>query len=138
MFKPRKIESEVDWLDADGVKIYTISSSGSSVNQKPFTERLKIVKATKNVIWQETPSFVMFHEGASCLYLVLAWWGNDNELFTSVSVLTENGWVEDPEKYSFCLFDLEVIWGERNTYIESIYCDSTDIKAYRSNRSVNV
>lgn len=36
-------------------------------------------------------------------YLVLAWWDNNNELFTSVFVRTPQGWVEDQARYSFCL-----------------------------------
>ncbi len=134
MFQPRQIESEPSWLDEDGIKIYTISAVNKPINRAAFMPRLAEVKQTKSVHWPTTPAFVIFHEGASCQYLVLAWWGNDNELFTSVSVNTSSGWVEDPAQYSFCLWDLEVFWCERNYFIESIYCSSPDIGAYRNRR----
>lgn len=134
MFQPRKIESEPAWLDGDGVKIYTISALNRPVNQQAYLPRLAEVKASKAVDWAATPAFVIFHDGASCQFLVLAWWGNDNELFTSVSVNTPAGWVEDPAQYSFCLWDLEVFWHERNFFIESIYCAKPDLNAYRDLR----
>lgn len=134
MFQPRKIESEPAWRDEDGVKIYTISALNRPVNQEAYLPRLAEVKASKAVDWAATPAFVIFHDGASCQFLVLAWWGNDNELFTSVSVNTPAGWVEDPAQYSFCLWDLEVFWHERNFFIESIYCATPDLNAYRGRR----
>jgi len=70
----------------------------------------------------------------SCQYLVLAWWGNENELFTSVSAKTESGWVEDASRYSFCLWDLEVFWHERNYFIEHIYCANPNLQSYRARR----
>jgi hypothetical protein len=67
---------------------------------------------------------------------VLAWWGNDNELFTSVSARSTQGWVEDPRRYSFCLWDLEVFWFERNRYVELVYRAAPDLDAYRAARLV--
>lgn len=69
---------------------------------------------------------------ATALYLVLAWRGNDNELFTSVSVKTESGWVEDASRFSFCLWDLEVFWWERNWFVETLYGLEPSLEAYRA------
>lgn len=134
MFIPRKIESFPSWLDADGIKIYTLSARNQPVDRHLFEPRLLQVKANRAIAWASTPAFAIFHEGASCLYLILAWWGNDNELFTSVSVLTEQGWIEDPARYSFCLFDLEVFWAERNLFIQHLYCANLDLEGYRRAR----
>ncbi|THF64658.1 hypothetical protein E6C76_11425 [Pseudothauera nasutitermitis] len=133
-FLPRRTESYPDWLDTDGIKIYTISAHGDDVDQAPYLSRLAEVKQARNKPWGITPAFAIFHDGASARYLVLAWWGNDNELFTSVSVQTPDGWVEDPERYSFCLWDLEVIWHERNSFVRHCYCPTPDIEAYRQSR----
>ncbi|PKM23265.1 MAG: hypothetical protein CVV10_00135 [Gammaproteobacteria bacterium HGW-Gammaproteobacteria-14] len=134
MYQPRKIESNPSWLDADGIKIYTISAQNQPVNQATYLRRLSEVKQNKPVIWEATPAFAIFHDGATCQYLVLAWWGNDNELFTSVSVNTASGWIEDPSQYSFCLWDLEVLWHERNYFIEEVYCAKPDLESYRARR----
>lgn len=138
MFISRKIESKPGWLDPDGIKIYTVSVNESAVDQSQFIDRLNTVKASKNCSWPSTPAFTIFHEGESFLYLILAWWGNDNELFTSVSVLTDEGWVEDPSKFSFCVYDLEVFWIERNIYIGTVYCANSSIQQYRARRRESV
>lgn len=65
-------------------------------------------------------------------YLVVAWWGNDNELFTSVSVTEEGTWIEDPSRFSFCLWDLEVIWHERNSFVRHMYSGKPSLVDYRS------
>ena len=134
MFQPRKTESYPTWSDPDGIKIYTISARNMPVAQEAYASRLNEVKQQKGLEWATTPAFVLMHDGASREYLVLAWWGNDNELFTSVSVKTESSWTEDPSRFSFCLWDLEVIWHERNCFIENIYCPTPSLENYRKSR----
>ncbi|MGQ0529940.1 MAG: hypothetical protein ACT4PG_09040 [Panacagrimonas sp.] len=134
MFIPRKTESRPSWSDPDGIKVYTISAQNQPVNQVPYFAQLATVKKQKAVAWSSTPAFTIFHDGAGMAYLILAWWGNDNELFTSVSVQTASGWVEDPTKYSFCVYDLEVIWQERNYFIEFVYCAQPNLQSYRAKR----
>ncbi|MFC4260010.1 hypothetical protein ACFOZ5_13300 [Marinobacter lacisalsi] len=134
MFKSRKIESASDWLDGDGIKLYTISATGQPVDTAAYHARLAEVKLARSVDWASTPAFAIFHDGAGMAYLVLCWWGNDNELFNSVSVLTGEGWVEDPSRFSFCLWDLEVIWHERNAFIDTLYSGRPDIQQYRASR----
>lgn len=109
MYQPRTITSDPAWSDPDGVKIYTVSVSGRPVDQTRYFARLAEVKRAKPVAWPSTAGFALFHDGASAEYLVLAWWGNDNELFTSVSVRTPKGWVEDPTRFSFCVWALEIV-----------------------------
>ena len=133
MYSPRKIETS-SWLDSDEVKIYTISSNGKSFDQEIYIRRLQEVKKARNMIWKNTPSFCIFHNGAQYPYLILAWWANDNELFTSVSVCEKTGWQEDPKKYSFCVYDLEIFWAERNFFIETIDCQNPDVQKYRNLR----
>lgn len=133
-FGPRIVHTSPGWLDADGAKIYTISMADRAVDRVCFAERLSAVKRMRGIEWSRTPHFAIFHHGAAHLYLVLAWWGNDNELFTSVSVKTASGWVEQPDRYSFCIYDLEVMWEERQAYIDTMYCEHPDLCAYRVRR----
>lgn len=136
MFKPRRVETSTDWLDPDGIKVYTVSATNDTVNQTDYLAQLDIVKVQKPIDWTHVASFAIFHAGTNAQYLVLAWWGNDNELFTSVSVRESSGWVVDSDKYSFCLWDLEILWAERNIYIDTMYSGRTDLKAYRNQRWV--
>ncbi|OOG41440.1 hypothetical protein [Rhodanobacter sp. C05] len=135
MFRPRTIRGPLEWKDADGGKIYTISASGLPVDQAFFLDRLKAVKQVRDLHWHTTPHFAIFHQGASFPYLILAWWGNDNELFNSVSVLSEQGWVEQPQKYSFCVYDLEVFWAERNIFVDTVYCPAPSLERYQATRN---
>jgi hypothetical protein len=134
MFRPRKIESHSSWSDPDGIKVYTISARNQPVSQAAYLSRLAEVKKLKAVAWSSTPAFALFHDGATAAYLVLAWWGNDNELFTSVSVTTDSGWIEDSSRFSFCLWDLEIFWHERNYFVECIYCSRPSLENYRAKR----
>ena len=131
MYRPRLSYNLNDWHDPQQIKLYAIAADGQSLDTRPFLQRLATLKAERGLDWAQLPAFAIFHRGASLLYLVLCWWGNDNELFNSVSVLTENGWVEDPQRYSFCVYDLEVIWFERAAFIAHIDCANPDLHAYR-------
>jgi len=134
MYNPRSIEGQVDWLDETGVKIYTVSATNTCVDQSKYLQRLKKVKSSREINWLNIPAFGIFHDGASCDYLVLVWWENDNELFTSVSVKSEGIWKEDPTKHSFCLYDLEIMWKERNIYIDTIDCEHPSLHKYQVSR----
>lgn len=134
MFHPRKTETHPGWSDPDGIKLYTISAHHQPVEKAPYLAQLAKLKQQQPIAWSSTPAFAIFHDGATLKYLVLAWWGNDNELFTSVSVQTPAGWVEDPARYSFCAYDLEVMWQERNFFIECLDCAAPDLAAYRARR----
>lgn len=136
MFKARKIESHLDWCDSDGIKIYTVSADGTDVDLASFNLQLLQVKLQEQKDWKNIPAFVIFHKGESLNYLVLAWWDNGNELFTSVSVECQGSWICDATKYSFCLYDIEIIWSERNVYIETIDCESPSLPQYRNTRLI--
>ena len=136
MFEPRRIESHPAWLDADGIKLYTISAHARPVEQMGYRARLAEIKTGIEVDWPSTAAFAIFHDGVTAAYLVLAWWANDNELFTSVSARSSGGWIEDPRRYSFCLWDLEVFWFERNRYVELVYRAAPDLDGYRAARLV--
>lgn len=127
--------THASWLDSDGVKIYTISAHNETVQQTRFAQRLQEVKRQKAKVWCHVPAFAIFHQGESFPYLILAWWGNDNELFTSVSVLQDEVWLEDANQYSFCVYDLEVIWAERNIFIETMDCANPNLSHYRALRA---
>lgn len=134
MYKPRTVSGKADWLDPDSIKIYTISADGQEVDTPTFYSRLKEVKSEIGVDWARTAAFVIFHKGAGINYLVLAWWDNGNELFTSVSAYVEGQWVTNPREHSFCLYDMEVMWRERTIYIETIDCAEPSLERYRASR----
>ena len=130
MYSPRKTFPLTSVSDPNGVKLYTISASGDEVEFSRYRERLAYVKKDRNIN-SSIPAFAIMHDGATCAYLIVGWWSNGNELFLSVSIQEQNTWIEDMTKYSFCIWDLEVIWHERNSFIRHLYSGNPDLSRYR-------
>ncbi len=134
MFKSRLIQQHINWLDDTGVKIYSISATNQPVDQTEYLPMLAKAKAAIDINWETTPSFAIFHDGAQYPYLILCWWQNDNELFNRVFVKDTQAWSQASDKYSFCLYDLEVIWIERNIFIDTIDNASPSLQDYQNTR----
>jgi len=64
--------------------------------------------------------FVIRHQGATGDYLILCWWDNENELPTRVWVQRDEGWRPGNERESFCVWDLQILWQERNRYLATV------------------
>ncbi|RDI96909.1 hypothetical protein DVT68_19490 [Dyella solisilvae] len=134
MFQRRAIERHP--LDADGIKLYTIAATARPVALSAYLPQLARMKQARPIDWRATPAFAICHDGASARYLVLGWWGNDNEMFVAVAVEQERGWIEDAARYSFCLWDMEVMWHERNAFVERMYGAEPSLAAYRASHFV--
>lgn len=134
MYAPRIIRTAQTPRDSDGVKLYTISARDDRVDESAFHQEVQRVKGLCTVDWARTASFAIFHEGVSALYLVLAWWDNGNELFTRVSVREQDDWVSDPSRYSFCVWDMEIMWFERQSFIRHLYSGEPNLANYQHDR----
>lgn len=78
-------------------------------------------------------AILILHQGVTADYVVLAWWDSDNELPLHVWVRTpdEADWRPAGERESICVWDLEVLWGERERYVRHVLAAETpDIEAY--------
>lgn len=136
MFQRRAIERLPIDSDADGIKLYTISATGQPVALSHYLPRLAHMKQARSIDWRQTPAFAICHDGAQARYLVLGWWGNDNEMFVATAVSSDDGWIEGGERYSFCLWDMEVMWHERNAFVEHMYGATASLDAYRASRFI--
>lgn len=73
------------------------------------------------------------HQGKAVDYLVLGWWDRDNELPVRVWVDDGLGWRAARDSESFCVWDLEVLWRERELYITWVLGrDEPDVESYLS------
>jgi hypothetical protein len=134
MYRPRPIVSLPADTDVDGIKVYTIAADDRAVDIAHYLPRMNAMKQARPVSWRDTPAFAICHEAASARYLVLGWWGNGNEMFIAVAAEDATGWVEDMSRYSFCLWDMEVMWHERNAFVECMYGAVPSLEAYRADR----
>ena len=64
--------------------------------------------------------FAVLHRGRTGDYLILCWWDCENELPTRVFVNGPDGWRPAQGGESFCVWDLRVMWWEREAYVGTI------------------
>jgi hypothetical protein len=66
--------------------------------------------------------FVIQHQGRGMDYLVLGWWDRENELPLRIWVDERNGegWRAARGEESVCVWDLEILWTEREAYVGTI------------------
>lgn len=64
--------------------------------------------------------FVILHQGMTGDYIILGWWDNENELPLRVFVLGQNGWRAAGGGESLCVWDLRIVWHEREAYVSSL------------------
>ena len=132
LYRPRRIQPATPAWDDDGLKLYTLSASGKPVAETPYRAELAKQKAALELDWAHTAAFAIFHAGATQAYLVLCWRGQDNELRQRVLAREGKAWVHDPLRYSVCVWDLEILWFERNSFLDTVYTTRPDLSAYRA------
>lgn len=75
--------------------------------------------------------FLIAHQGQGD-YVVLGWWDNENELPLRVFVRDDSKWRAAMGGESICVWDLQVIWHERQAYVRTfLNADCVDpVNAY--------
>jgi hypothetical protein len=69
--------------------------------------------------------FAILHRGRTGDYLILCWWDHENELPTRVWVRDESGW-RPARSESTCVWDLRVLWWEREAYVATVLAGRDD------------
>ena len=64
--------------------------------------------------------FLIAHRGEGVNYVILCWWDQENELPTKVFVEEGSSWRPAATHESFCVWDLEIMWREREAYVSTI------------------
>ena len=76
--------------------------------------------------------FAIAHQGNGADYVVLGWWDRENELPLRVFVrpqTPDGAWRPARGGESVCVWDLEVIWFERQAYVQTVL-GGEDVEAY--------
>lgn len=111
-------------IDDYRLKVYSIVSGDRPLDGPRFEEGWQLLDAVlpRPAVSGGRPGvgFVILHQGATGDYLVICWWDNENELPTRVFVHDASGWRPAGERESFCVWDLEVLWRERQLYVATV------------------
>ncbi|HET6372389.1 MAG TPA: hypothetical protein VFG76_03730, partial [Candidatus Polarisedimenticolia bacterium] len=90
----------------------------------PFEEGLKtavvVLPQPARAAGRPGLAIAIAHQGRGCDYLVMSWWGRQNELPTKVFVRDTGEWRTVRDDESFCVWDMEVLWFEREAYVATI------------------
>jgi len=70
--------------------------------------------------------FIIAHQGRTGDYTVLAWWDHENELPVRLWVRRDRDepWREAATSESFCVWDLEILWAEREAWVRTMMSDT--------------
>jgi hypothetical protein len=65
--------------------------------------------------------FIIEHLATPLDYMVLCWWQNKNEMITRILVREAGApWRPTDGSESFCVWDLDIMWFERNAFIRTM------------------
>ena len=124
-FEPRPVQ----FLGIEEVRGYHLKCYSIEYGEVPFRPEefeggmiLAACAVPKPTVTDGRPGvgFVIQHQGRTGHYLILCWWDNENELPPRVFVRTDDEWRPARESESFCVWDLEVMWREREAYVRTV------------------
>jgi hypothetical protein len=127
-FEPRRIgfhglRSPGSWR----LKLYSIVFGTDPVDWDGFAPGIALSEAClpepSVTSGRSGVGFLIAHQGRTGNYLVLGWWDHENELplriFVSRDRQPEN-WRPAEGSESICVWDLEILWAERQDYISTV------------------
>lgn len=144
-FRPRPVGFLELWEEgAWRIKVYGICDS----RRHP---RPELVAAAKRIAGQHLPAspadagaygvgFLGIHDGRKSNFVFVDWWAHENELHHHlyVSPADKPAQLEDvtASGLSACVYDLQLIWFERNAWVEKVLANPTgpDLEAYLKKR----
>jgi hypothetical protein len=112
------------------LKRFTISFDGSAVHWDDFAagvgRALAALPEPAQAPGRPGVGFLIGHHGRTADFVVLGWWDNENELPLRVFVRPPGEhWRAAGPSESVCVWDLEVIWAERQAYVDTMLADGT-------------
>jgi hypothetical protein len=119
----------LELMERDGwrLKLYSIRYGEAALDRAAYEEGLRLalpaLPRPAQTASRPGVGFVILHQGRGWHYLVLSWWDNENEYFNRVFVrplAASEPWREATSGETACVWDLEVIWFERQAYVETV------------------
>jgi hypothetical protein len=129
-YAPRRVRSH-GIRDANGwrLKLYSIVRDGSAPDWTTFepgiASAVDALPTPARAPGRAGLGFVIAHAGRDVWYTVLGWWDRENELPLRVWVAERDAssvprWRQAQGSESVCVWDLDVIWHERQAYVDTM------------------
>jgi hypothetical protein len=112
--------------DGWSLKVYAVRYGPDPLDRDAFDDALERARATLPPpdAGEGRPGlgFFIAHQGRTGDYGVLGWWNHENELPLAIQVRRsrDEPWRAAEAGESFCVWDLEVIWAERQAWVETM------------------
>jgi hypothetical protein len=140
VYAPRPIEFHgVREWGAWRIKLYSIRYGERPLDWPTLEAGLNLAEAAlpASAVAPGRPGvgFVIAHQGKTGDYVVLGWWDNENELPLRIFVRDADGWRPARGGESACVWDLEVIWHEREAYVATFLATRDDAASEYLTRS---
>jgi hypothetical protein len=122
-YEPRPLDFlGVEIVSAFRLKVYAIRFGGAEFDSERFSRGWALARAAlpQPAVAASRPGlgFAILHQGRTADYFVLCWWDRENEL--PLRVFDANGWRPATDGESVCVWDLRVIWNEREAYVRTM------------------
>ena len=108
------------------LKVYSVTYGAEPVHWQAFEPGLRLAERAlpepDETAGRPGLGFLIAHQGRTGDYVVLAWWDYENELPMRVWVRRDRheDWRPARGGESVCVWDLEVIWAERQAWVETM------------------
>ena len=107
------------------LKLYSVRHDGTPVDWPGFEWAIETALAALPDIepaeGRPGLGLLVAHQGRTGDYLVLGWWNHENELPIEIWVRRRGGpWRPAERGESFCVWDLEVLWAEREAWVQTM------------------
>ena len=121
------------------LKLYSITHDGAPAELAGFEDGIaraaEALPLPAVAAGRPGAGFVIAHAGRSAAYVVLGWWDHENELPLRVWVRPAAGdgaWRPAEGGESFCVWDLQVLWFEREAYVATVLAEGhpDPVRAY--------
>ncbi len=103
------------------LKVYAVACQGRAFARTRFEPAITQLSQRLPLPSREAGlpgvGFLILNQGPTTDYAVLAWWDQQNELPLHVLLNDGAGWRSTNAHESICVFELEIIWFERNLWI---------------------
>jgi hypothetical protein len=119
------------------LKVYSIVYGNAPFDSDSFEAGLQVAirELPHPPVTDERPGlgFAILHQGRTGKYLIMSWWDRENELPAKVFIAYPDGWHLAQHGESFCVWDLRVLWWERESYIGTVLSGhGNGVEAYLS------